>query len=121
MNILMVALGGALGAVCRYGIGRLPFESSFPIATFITNLLGAFVIGFVAGIYEKNCISDKISLFLKTGFCGGFTTFSTFSLETVTLLSEGKYFSGGSYMVLSLTLCVVGVVLGQFCAKNVVA
>lgn len=117
MNILMIALGGALGAVCRYGLGRLPIEADFPIATFITNLIGSFVIGFIAGVSERKNISERFVLFLKTGFCGGFTTFSTFSLETMTLLNDGKYLTGTAYMALSLVLCLVGVALGQQCAK----
>lgn len=60
MNILLVALGGALGAVCRYGISRVPFGANFPIATFVTNLIGAFVIGFITGVSEKNNMSEKI-------------------------------------------------------------
>lgn len=120
MNILMVALGGALGAVCRYGISRVPFEANFPIATFITNLIGAFVIGFIAGASEKNNVSEKMVLFFKTGFCGGFTTFSTFSLEAMTLLNGGKYLTGGAYMVLSLILCVAGVAFGQQCARRLI-
>lgn len=72
MNILMVALGGALGAVCRYGISRVPFETNFPIATFITNLIGAFVIGFIAGVYEKNNVSKKWFFFSKLDFAVDF-------------------------------------------------
>lgn len=120
MNILMVALGGALGAVCRYGISKVPLEANFPIATFITNLIGAFVIGFIVGISEKNNVSERIVLFLKTGFCGGFTTFSTFSLEAMTLLNDGKYLFSGAYMALSLILCVAGVAFGQQCARQII-
>ncbi len=118
MNILLVALGGALGAVCRYGISRIPFMSSYPIATFLTNLMGALLIGFIVGVSEKKNVSDNVLLFSKTGFCGGFTTFSTFSLESVSLLNEGKYIVGGTYIILSLVLCVIGVVFGQYLAKK---
>ncbi len=118
MNIFIVALGGAFGAVCRYGLSQLPVESSFPIATFFTNLIGAFLIGFISGVSEKKGVSKEMVLFIKTGFCGGFTTFSTFSLETVTLLEQGKYGIGTVYMALSLVCCLAGVVLGQICAKK---
>lgn len=120
MNILIVALGGALGAVCRYEISRIPFKVNFPIATFITNLIGAFLIGFIVGISEKKKVSERIVLFFKTGFCGGFTTFSTFSLEAMTLLNDGKYLTGGAYMALSLILCVAGVAFGQQCARQII-
>ncbi len=117
MNALLVALGGAVGAVGRYGISKIPVSQSFPWATFLTNLLGAFIIGLIVGIAERRQISDKWVLFLKTGFCGGFTTFSTFSLESVTLLENGKYGLGITYMLLSLICCVAGVMLGQLCAR----
>ncbi len=119
MNFLMVALGGALGAMARYAISLAPIEHSFPIATFITNLLGAFFIGFIAGISEKREVSPYAVLFLKTGFCGGFTTFSTFSLESVTLLSDGCYVIGTSYAVLSLVCCIAGAAAGQAFARNI--
>ncbi len=119
MNIIFVALGGALGAVCRYLISQIPVESAFPAATFFTNILGAFVIGFIVGTAENRNLSDGLVLFLKTGFCGGFTTFSTFSLESVSLLSKGKYLTGGSYMILSLICCLCGVIAGQMCAEKI--
>lgn len=113
MNIAIVAIGGALGAVCRFGISTFHFEQAFPVATFITNLIGAFLIGFVVGIAEKGDCSDRLILFMQTGFCGGFTTFSTFSLESMNLLSTGKYLIGGSYIVASLVCCIIGVALGR--------
>ncbi len=64
-------------------------------------------------------MSEKLVLFIKTGFCGGFTTFSTFSLESVQLLENHKYVTGVSYMTFSLILCLVGVVLGKMLAKKV--
>lgn len=93
---------------------------NFPLATFITNLIGAFAIGFVVGVSEKNNVSAKIILSLKTGFCGGFTTFSTFSLDAMTLLHDGKYLIGGVYMALSLIMCLAGVALGQHCARQII-
>lgn len=117
MSILIVAAGGAIGAVCRYGISLIPFHFTFPLATFLTNLIGAFIIGIIVGVAEKEQASDNMILFIKTGFCGGFTTFSTFSLESVELLSGGKYLLGGGYMVASLILCILGVILGKMCVR----
>lgn len=119
VNILIVGLGGALGAICRYGISQLPISSIYPVATFVTNLIGAFIIGFVVGISEKKKVSDEIIIFIKTGFCGGFTTFSTFSLESMTLLKNGNYFVGSVYIILSILLCIIGVVLGKVCAYKI--
>lgn len=88
-----VALGGALGAVSRYLCGMLPFlqRGIFPLPTLLINLAGAFLIGLIAQVAaQRGAQSSSAVLFLKVGLCGGFTTFSTFSLETVTLLSNGK-------------------------------
>lgn len=88
--------------------------------TFITNLLGAFVIGLIAGFAIKKgaTVNKNLVLFIKTGFCGGFTTFSTFSLEVYNLLNTGAFVTASLYAVLSLVLCVAGVALGYFVATR---
>ena len=78
-----------------------------------TNLLGAVLIGFIAGLAGRGRLNPSAALFWKTGVCGGFTTFSTFSLESLTLLERGKWLLGGSYMLLSMALCLLGAALGQ--------
>lgn len=113
MNIFCVALGGGIGAVFRYILGLIPVKSEIPIMTLITNFLGALVIGIVVAYAEKKGLPKNLILFLKTGFCGGFTTFSTFSLETYQLLQNGKYIYGGAYIVFSVVLCIIGVALGM--------
>jgi CrcB protein len=114
MQFLYVALGGAFGAVGRYLISLLPVKTEFPILTLLTNILGAILIGFVVGtIGSKNQISANATLFWKIGVCGGFTTFSTFSLEAVNLIEHHQYWLGGLYMVLSVCCCMVGVILGK--------
>lgn len=110
-QLLLVALGGGLGAVCRYGLIFLPVGGAFPVRTLLTNLAGAVLIGLIAGLSGQ--ISDNAALFWKTGVCGGFTTFSTFSLETAGLLEEGKLLAGGAYILLSVGLCLAGVWLGR--------
>ena len=81
MEFLVVALGGAVGAMARYAISLIPVKSGFPFLTLATNIMGALLIGFVVGIASgKNEVSENTILFWKTGVCGGFTTFSTFSL-----------------------------------------
>jgi CrcB protein len=114
MQFLYVALGGALGALGRYLISLLPVKTEFPILTLLTNIMGAILIGFVVGMVgTKNQISPNATLFWKTGVCGGFTTFSTFSLEAVNLIEHQQYWQGGLYMALSVCCCMVGVVLGK--------
>ena len=81
MSFVFVALGGALGAVGRYAISLIPVKTQFPILTLVTNILGAILIGFIVGITHKKAdVTPNMVLFWKTGVCGGFTTFSTFSL-----------------------------------------
>ena len=109
-EFLFVALGGALGASFRYGISLIPWKGTFPVLTLITNLLGAVLIGLIVGIASGNGkMSDNQILFWKTGVCGGFTTFSTFSLEAMNLLEQGKTAYGILYIVLSVLACIVGV------------
>ena len=114
MSFLFVALGGALGAIGRYAISLIPIKTDFPILTLITNIIGAILIGFIVGIVSnKDTVSDNAVLFWKTGVCGGFTTFSTFSLEAFSLLEKKAYLSGGIYIVLSAAFCILGVLLGK--------
>ncbi len=115
MNFLSVALGGALGALGRYALSLIPFRSTFPLQTFVTNILGAVLIGFITGVVSQDeTVSPNTVLFWKTGICGGFTTFSTFSLEAYTLLEQKSYLCGGAYIALSFVCCMLGV----FCGKR---
>ena len=108
LGFLFVALGGALGAVCRYAVSLIPVRTSFPVLTLLTNILGAVLIGFIAGAAGGGeDVSPNTVLFWKTGVCGGFTTFSTFSLEAYTLLENKSYLAGGVYIALS---CACGLI-----------
>ena len=114
MSFVFVALGGALGAVTRYAISLIPGKTQFPILTLVTNILGAIVIGFIVGITDKKAdVSPNTVLFWKTGVCGGFTTFSTFSLEAFNLFDNKKYAIGGLYVVLSCGCCILGILCGK--------
>ena len=114
MRFVFVALGGALGAVARYAISLIPVKSQFPILTLVTNILGAVLIGFIVGITDKKTdISQNTVLFWKTGICGGFTTFSTFSLEAYKLFENKAYALGGLYVALSVCCCIFGILLGK--------
>lgn len=114
MSFVFVALGGAIGASARYAISLIPVKSQFPILTLITNILGAVLIGFIVGITDKKAdVSHNTVLFWKTGICGGFTTFSTFSLEACKLFENKAYALGGLYVALSVCCCIFGILLGK--------
>ena len=118
MNFLCVALGGALGALGRYAVSMLPVKTEFPFLTLITNILGAVLIGFIAGMAgTKENISPNTVLFWKTGVCGGFTTFSTFALETFDLIQAGNTAQAILYVVLSLVLGIGAVFVSQILVK----
>ena len=114
MGFLFVALGGALGAMARYAISLIPIRTRFPLLTLVTNVLGAILIGFIVGIASSSeKFPENMTLFLKTGVCGGFTTFSTFSLEAFNLFEDKQYAMGGAYVVLSCAGCILGVLCGK--------
>lgn len=112
MGFLFVGLGGAVGAMLRYAISLIPYKGGFPLLTFVTNILGALLIGFIVGYASKRNVNDSLMLFLKTGLCGGFTTFSTFSLEAYNLFVSGSKILALCYAVLSAVCCIIGVWLG---------
>ena len=114
MGFFFVALGGALGAAGRYALSLIPVRTEFPSITLMTNILGAMAIGFIAGLLgTRDNLSPNVSLFWKTGVCGGFTTFSTFSLEAWQLLEKGNYLLSALYALLSVVCCVAGVWIGR--------
>ncbi len=124
MSILFVGFGGFMGAVCRYLISLLVPTNGigFPFATFLTNVGGAFAIGLISGLFaNKENINPNVVLFLTVGLCGGFTTFSTFSLEVFSLLDTEKYALGICYAGASLLFCLIGVILGRLFAKSCLA
>ena len=113
--ILMVAVGGAFGAVARYGLGGWVqglLSTSFPLGTLAVNVLGSFVLGFSFYLLEGLALSAETRSMVTIGFLGSFTTFSTFSYEAVVLLEGGEWLRGGMYVGGSLILGLVGVVGG---------
>lgn len=113
--ILAVALGGALGSVTRYlvgiGAGRL-FSTDFPWGTLIINITGSFVIGLFASLFAIRWnLPQAVRIFLIVGFCGGYTTFSTFSLDSFYLIERGEFAATAAYMVASALLSL-GALIG---------
>lgn len=113
-EFLFVGLGGAIGAMLRYGMSMVPVKSEFPYMTLLINFLGAVAIGILAALsMRQSLLTEHSLLLLNTGVCGGFTTFSTFSLEAVSLLEQHKTGMGITYILSSVLLCLLGVLLGK--------
>jgi fluoride exporter len=120
-NILLVGLGGSIGSILRYLTQRWVNESyqhNFPLATFLVNVFGCLLIGILYAIGEKgNILSPQTRLLLVTGFCGGFTTFSTFAFENMNLLRVGDNFYFLLYAVGSVVLGIAAVYIGSLLIK----
>jgi len=120
-TLFIIGSGSFLGGVARYLTARAvqnSFVSSFPFGTMAVNLLGCLLIGLIFGISERtNIISDEWRIFLTVGFCGGFTTFSTFANENMTLLRDGNFFYFALYTGLSVFLGLVAVFFGNALTK----
>ena len=119
LHCLAVGAGGFIGSILRYLIGLIPLNEStiFPYKTLFINLLGSFFIGLLAAWGLKHHPNPSLTLFLKVGLCGGFTTFSTFALESVQLLQTEKYFSAFLYIVLSIGLSLSALYAAQGLVK----
>jgi len=119
-NCLYVGAGGMLGAVIRYLLSLLPVkaDNGFPVITFMINIIGSFCIGLIIALTGKHVnVNPRLILFLKVGLCGGFTTFSTFSIEALQLIQNGKYLVSFLYMILSVALCVAAAAAAQVIVK----
>jgi CrcB protein len=117
---LWVAIGGALGSVARYGIGGIvsqKYGETFPWGTLVVNVTGSFIIGFFAAVASAEGRLNPRSRVFATqfviyGICGGYTTFSSFSLQTLKLLRDGQWLYAGGNALLSVILCMIAVGLG---------
>ncbi len=120
-TIIYIAVGGAIGSVLRFFMSLFVnkyWSNNFPLATFFTNVLGCFLIGLIIGFLEKNNLTDSnLKWILVTGFCGGFTTFSTFALENVTLFQNQNSLISLLYIGMSIFLGIIAVWVGLFISK----
>jgi fluoride exporter len=117
LKILAVGIGGAFGAVARYGVGLIFGNalSPFPFATFLVNVTGSFLIGFLLVKFEAN---ESVRLLLVTGFLGAYTTFSTFEYEAFSLTQSKQLLTAFAYVALSFTFGFIGVASGIWLAKK---
>lgn len=109
LRFFVIAFGGAIGTLLRYVIGGLDYRFSsgvFPISTLVVNVTGSFVIGFLWGIFDHFAVSPNVGLFIFIGILGGYTTFSTYTLESFNLLRDGEYKIALSNIIFSNFLAI---------------
>jgi CrcB protein len=123
LAFLLVGLGGALGSMGRYAtgiaIGRV-LPAAFPYATLLVNVIGSAAMGIFIGLMARMLPAwqQEARLFVAVGFLGGFTTFSTFSLDTITLIERGDFVPAALYIFLSVALCLAGLYLGLLVTRG---
>jgi fluoride exporter len=123
--IWAVAVGGALGSVVRFLLGMAVQQragTTFPVGTLVINITGSLILGFLFRVaLATPSISPTLRVFLTTGFCGGYTTFSTFSYETLALIEDNEPGRAALYVALSVTLALIGVYGGVIAARELIA
>ena len=121
---LLVGLGGAIGSMARFGVGSLVgrfLPMSFPLATLIVNIVGSVAMGLFVGMMARLLPAWQVEarLFVAVGVLGGFTTFSSFSLDTIALVERGELLQAGLYVLLSVVVCLIGLYLGLLLTRGV--
>ena len=122
LNVLAIFIGGGLGSLSRYGLSILlrSYSMEFPFATLSVNFIGSLILGFaIALFWNKAPMHDTLKLAITVGFCGGLTTFSTFSWETFDLIKNGEILLAFLYAFISILICVLAISLGAFLTKYV--
>ncbi len=121
MNFLLVTIGAGIGGGFRYLISSIAYRFLpiyFPYGTLIVNVLGSFILGMlIFGFDEKELLSSNLKLLIGVGFCGGFTTFSTFSLETINLLRDSQFIFAGLNITLNIMFTLLGVYVAYLVTK----
>ncbi len=121
MNVALVFLGGGIGAVARYALQGLVYRfltATFPYGTLAVNIVGSFLIGFLMSFFEERfLVAPALRIFLTIGVLGGFTTFSSFSYETVMLLRTGSYALGLANVLASVGICLGATLIGMIAGK----
>ncbi len=123
-SLIMIFIGGGVGSILRYlvniGCSNLNSVYKFPIGTFIANITGCFLIGLFSAICAKyvSTISNDTKMMMTVGFCGGLTTFSTFSNESLNMVRNGNVLTFAIYVGVSVTLGIMAAYLGSYIIKN---
>jgi CrcB protein len=121
MNFVFVFLGGGIGATARYWMSGTVYKwagAGFPYGTFVVNALGCFVIGFLMTAFEERfLVTPSLRIFLTIGILGGFTTFSTFSFETISMIQDAEFYRALENIGLTLCACLAGTYLGTLLGR----
>ena len=118
MNYILIFWAGGLGSLLRYVIGLILPSCFFPWATVAINVIGSFVIGLFGGLGARMGWSDNLQLALTVGLCGGFTTFSTFSKEALSLVTTGRWGAFSLYVIGSIVLGLAATAVGFMCSRG---
>jgi len=120
MPFVFVFLGGGFGSLCRYGIARLmePWETAFPYATLTANALSCIVLGVLIALAIKSELSESVKLFAVVGFCGGFSTYSTFTKETWQLIEGGNLWLAAVHVIGNLIVCLACLGMGLWVGRS---
>jgi CrcB protein len=120
--VAIIGVGSFIGGICRYLVGYVfekYFEISFPLGTLTINIVGSLIIGIIYGLVSKGMISPEWRFFLATGFCGGFTTFSSFAYENVAMMEARLYFQTALYIGASVVIGLAAAYFGAMIGKAI--
>lgn len=121
MKWILVFFGSGIGGCLRLFVGELArryFSVNYPLGTFLANVAACLLLGIFIGFADSKLLDDRTRLFLTVGLCGGFSTFSTFSYETVALFTENKIVEASTYVAASLITCVLAIIFGNLVARQ---
>ena len=120
LNCLAVGVGGFIGSILRYLITAAAPHTSFPWVTLAINVTGTFILAFVAALVLRGALADgRLSLMVRIGLCGGFTTIGAFSLDAMDLIEHGAYLGATGYAVMTCVLCILAAFAGSAVARLV--